>query len=70
MTPCVCKRLGNLGSDKRSSSRGIDLVVPVLRSNDDAIVADVVTLMADDENLGGSNAAEALIAVGITKSNN
>jgi hypothetical protein len=60
--------LGNLAGNKSSSSRSVSLIVPVLGSNDDTVVADVVALMADDENLGGSDAAKGLIAVSITES--
>lgn len=62
-------RLSNLTSDESSSSGGVDLVVPVLSSDDNAVVADVVALVADDENLGGCNTAERLVAVGIAKGN-
>jgi len=62
---CIVR--SNLTSDKGGSGRSIDLIVPVLRSDDDSIVADVVTLVADDENLGGSDAAEGLVAVCIAE---
>jgi len=70
MLASTCQLLMNLsnpGSNKRSSGRSIDLVVPVLRGDDDSIIADVVALMADNEDLGGSDEAEALVAIGITK---
>ena len=60
----------NLTSNESSSSGSILLVVPVLRGNDDTVVADVIAVMADDENLGGSDATKALITVGITESDN
>lgn len=59
--------LSNLAGNKISSPGSIDLIVPVLGGDDNAVVADVVTLVADDEHFGGSYAAEALVAVGITK---
>lgn len=59
---------GDLAGNECSSSRSINLVVPVLGSNDDSVIADVVTLVANDEDLGGSDASEALVAISITKS--
>lgn len=50
--------LGNLAGNKGSSSRSVDLVVSVLGSDDNTVIADVVALMADDENLGGSDTAK------------
>lgn len=41
----------DLGSDKLSSSWGILLVVGVFRSDDDAVLANVVSLVADDQGL-------------------
>ena len=38
-------------NNKLSSSRSINLVISVLRSNDDTIVADVVARVADNEDL-------------------
>lgn len=63
-------RLRNLTNNKVGSPGRIDLVVPVLGSDDDAIVANVVALVADDEGLGHSNQTEGLVAVGVTESNN
>lgn len=42
----------------------------MLGSDNDAVVADVVTSVADDENLGGSDTAEGLVTVGIAKCDN
>ena len=39
----------------------------MLGGDDDAVVADVVTVMADDEDLGGGNGSERLVAVGIAE---
>ena len=53
------RRLGQ--HEVRAGGGGsIDFVVPVLRSDHDAVVANVITLMADDENLRGIDTAEAL----------
>ena len=41
----------DLGGHECRRSRCVDLVVPVLRPDDDTVVADVVTVMADDEYL-------------------
>ena len=60
----------NLASNECSSSGSILLVVPVLSGNDDTVVADVVAVVADDEDLGGSDAAKGLVTVGITESDN
>jgi hypothetical protein len=60
----------DLGSNKRSSTRRINLVVPVLSANYNAIVADVVAVVADNENFARSNRAKSLVAVRITKGNN
>lgn len=62
--------LCNLAGNERSSSRSVDLIVPVLSRDDDAVVADVVADVADDENLGRSDASEALVAVSIAKGDN
>jgi hypothetical protein len=54
-------------SDEGSCGRSINLVVPVLRSDNDAVVTDVITLVADDEDLGRSNEAECLITISIAE---
>lgn len=63
-----CNR-SDLAGDEGSGGGSINLVVSVLRSDDNTVVTDVVTLVADDEDLGRSNTAEALVAVGITERN-
>jgi hypothetical protein len=60
----------DLGSNKRSSTRRINLVVPVLRSNYDTVVADVVAVVADDEDFARGNGSERLVAVRVAKGNN
>jgi hypothetical protein len=57
----------NLPRNKGRGGGSIDLVVPVLRRDDDAVVADVVALVADDEDLGGGDAAKGLVAVCIAE---
>ena len=54
------------GNESRSR-RSIDLVVPVLGGDDNTVVADVITLMADDENLVCGNRAKGLVTVGIAE---
>lgn len=39
----------------------------MLGGDDNAVVADVVTLMADDEDLGGGDWSKTLVAVGIAE---
>jgi hypothetical protein len=41
----------------------------VLGGDDDTIFADVVTCVADDEDLGRRNDAERLVSVSVTESN-
>ena len=67
---CTIMYSRNLASNECSSSGSILLVVPVLSGNDDTVVADVVAFVADDEDLGGSDATKGLITVGVTKSDN
>ena len=67
---CTDTHSRNLASNERRSSRSVLLIVPVLRGNDDTVVADVVAFVADDENLGSSDATKCLITVGIAKSDN
>ena len=57
----------NAGCNKRSSGWGVVLVVPVLRGDDDTVVADVIALVADNEDLRGRNDTKSLIAVSIAK---
>lgn len=57
----------NLARNKGSGGGSIDLIVPVLRRDGDAVVADVVALVADDEDLGGGDAAKGLVAVCIAE---
>ena len=57
----------NASSNKRSSSRSVHLVVPVLGSNNNTVVANVVALVANDENLGGGNGAKSLVTVSIAE---
>lgn len=57
----------NASSNKGRSSRSVLLVVPVGSCNDDAVVADVVAFVTNDEDLGRRNTAEALITVCITE---
>jgi hypothetical protein len=60
----------NSCSDERSRSGSIHLVVPVLIGNDDAVLADVISGVADDQDLGRSDRSERLVTVGVTKSHN
>jgi hypothetical protein len=59
----------NLGDDKRRSSRGIHLVVPVLGGDDDTVVTDVVAGVADDEDLGRGDDTECLVPISVSESN-
>jgi len=65
--PAILTSISNASGDESGSSRSIDLVVPVLRGDDDTIVADVVTSMANNENLASSNRAKGLITVSIAE---
>jgi hypothetical protein len=67
---CTIMYSCNLASNECSSSRSILLIVPVLSGNDDTVVADVIAFVADDEDLGGSDATKGLITVGIPESDN
>lgn len=67
---CTIMYSCNLASNESSSSGSILLVVPVLSGNDNTVVADVVAFVADDEDLGSSDATKGLITVGITESDN
>jgi hypothetical protein len=60
----------NLCGNERSSTRRVNLVVAVLRSNVDAILANVITRVANDQDLARSNATKSLVLVGIPKGNN
>ena len=42
----------------------------MLRGDDDTVIADVVALVADDEDLGGCNNTKSLITVSIAKCDN
>ena len=57
-------------SNERSSSRRIHFIVPVFRSDNDSIVANVVSGVANDEYLGCSNEAESLVTICVSESNN
>jgi hypothetical protein len=60
----------NLGRNERSSTRRIYLVVPVLRSNYNTVLADVVSLVANNQDFARRNASERLVLVGIAKGDN
>jgi hypothetical protein len=59
----------NLRSNKRSRSRRIHLVVPVLSSDNNTVITDVIAVMADDLDLRSSDRAKRLVTVGVTESN-
>jgi hypothetical protein len=50
--------LQRLNPRRNKCSWGINLVIQVLRSDDDAVVADVISGMANDQDLGSSNKTE------------
>lgn len=54
------KGLCNEASNESSSGGGVVLVVGVVIGNDEATVADVVTRVANNLNLGGGDLADAL----------
>jgi hypothetical protein len=60
----------NLGRNKRSSTRRIYLVVSVLSGNYNTVLADVVSLVANNQDFARRNASERLVLVGIAKGNN
>jgi hypothetical protein len=61
--------LPNEASNESSGSGSVLLVIPVRRSDDDSIVADVVALVADDLDLGGGDQTESLVTVCVAKGN-
>jgi hypothetical protein len=60
----------DLGRNKRSSAWRIYLVVPVLSSNYNTVLADVVSLVANNKDFARRNASERLVLIGIAKGNN
>jgi hypothetical protein len=60
----------NLCGNERSSTWRVHLVVAVLRGNVDAILANVITRVANDQSLARSNATERLVLVGVAKGDN
>jgi hypothetical protein len=60
----------NLGSNERGRSRRVDLVVAVRRSNDNSVVTDVITVMAENNRPGYRNQAVTLITICIAESHN
>ncbi|KAH9880920.1 hypothetical protein IAQ61_001214 [Plenodomus lingam] len=57
----------NTGGHEFRSRGSIALVVPVVSGDDDAVVADVVAIVTDDEDLGGGNGAEALVLIWVSE---
>jgi hypothetical protein len=57
------RRILNPGSNERRGSGSVDLVVSVLGSDYDAVFADVVASVANDEHFRSGHGAEGLIAV-------
>lgn len=66
----ITQYLQNTSGNKRSRLGSILLIVGVLGSDNDAVVANVVALVADDESLGGGNNAKRLVAVRIAECHN
>lgn len=58
------------GNHEVSCCRSIQLIVPVLCRNYNTIVTDVITCVADDENLGTGNGPEAFIPICVAKGHN
>jgi hypothetical protein len=56
-------------SNESSGSGSVLLVVPVCGSDDDSVVTDVVTVVANDLDLGCGNHTESLVTVGVAKGN-
>lgn len=61
--------LPDKASNKSGGSGSVLLVVPVRRSDDDSVVADVVAVVAENLDLGSGDDTESLVAVCIAKGN-